>query len=139
MRVVGVDELGRAGREDDLVVHGDNAVALPRLPDGAFDLIYIDPPFNTGRRRERRTLRAVADPDGDRTGFGGRRYRTEQVGAASYEDDRPDVVAFLAPRLRHARRLLAAHGTLYVHLDPRCAYRVRLLLDDVFGERAFLN
>src|SRR3954451_13290935 len=126
--------------DDDLVVQGDNAGVLPRLPDGAFDLVYIDPPFNTGRRRERRTLRAVADPDGARAGFGGRRYRTEETGRLAYDDRHDDYLAFLGPRLEQARRLLTPHGTLYVHLDPREAYRVRAhLLDPLFGPDAFLN
>jgi DNA modification methylase len=126
--------------DDDLVVAGDNADVLPRLSGGAFDLIAIDPPFNTGRRRERRTLRAVADPEGGRMGFGGRRYRAEELGRLAYGDRHEDYLAFLRPRLVQARRLLAPHGTLYVHLDPREAYRVRLLLlDDIFGPDAFLN
>jgi site-specific DNA-methyltransferase (adenine-specific) len=126
--------------DDDLVVAGDNADVLPRLPAGTFDLIAIDPPFNTGRRRERRTLRAVADAEGGRLGFGGRRYRAEELGRLAYDDRHEDYLAFLRPRLEQARRLLAAHGTLYVHLDPREAYRVRLLLlDDIFGPDAFLN
>jgi site-specific DNA-methyltransferase (adenine-specific) len=76
--------------DDDLLVEGDCADVLARLPAGAFDLVYLDPPFNTGRRRERRALRTTADADGDRTGFGGRRYRTEllatQVFADAFED-----------------------------------------------------
>jgi site-specific DNA-methyltransferase (adenine-specific) len=138
MRVAGPgDDLAL---DDDLVVQGDNAGVLPRLPDGAFDLVYIDPPFNTGRRRERRTMRAVADPEGARAGFAGRRYRTEETGRLAYEDRHDDYLAFLGPRLEQARRLLAPHGTLYVHLDPREAYRVRAhLLDPLFGADAFLN
>jgi site-specific DNA-methyltransferase (adenine-specific) len=125
--------------EEDLVIRGDSGSVLPRLPAGAFDLVYIDPPWNTGRRQEARRLRAVADPDGERGGFGGRRYRTEERGRIAYDDAFADHLGFLAPRLAEARRVLAPHGTLYVHLDPRCAYRVRALLDEVFGEAAFLS
>jgi site-specific DNA-methyltransferase (adenine-specific) len=125
--------------DDDLVVCGENLAVLPLLPDGAFDVIYIDPPFNTGRRQVRTTLRAVADPDGDRTGFGGRRYRTEAVGSMAYADAFDDLPAYLEPRLRQARRLLADHGTLYVHLDPRESHYVKVLLDGIFGRACFLN
>ncbi|HWH96331.1 MAG TPA: site-specific DNA-methyltransferase [Baekduia sp.] len=126
--------------DDDLLVQGENLAVLPRLPDGAFDLVYIDPPFNTGRRQARATLRAVADPGGERTGFGGRRYRTEQVGRTlTYADTFDDLPAYLEPRLREARRLLADHGTLYVHLDPRESHYVKVLLDQVFGRECFLN
>jgi len=125
---------------EDLLVHGENSAVLPRLPAGAFDLIYIDPPFNTGRAREARRLRTVADEAGERTGFGGRRYRSEPLSRLAYDDDHADYLGFLEPRLREAHRLLAPHGTLYLHLDPREAYRVRLLLlDEIFGPGAFLN
>jgi site-specific DNA-methyltransferase (adenine-specific) len=125
--------------DDDLVIQGENLAVLPRLPDGAFDVVYIDPPFNTGRTQVRTTLRAVADPAGDRTGFGGRRYRTEAVGSMAYADAFDDLPAYLEPRLREARRLLADHGTLYVHLDPRESHYVKVLLDGVFGRACFLN
>jgi site-specific DNA-methyltransferase (adenine-specific) len=140
MQVVAASELPpRVALADDLLVHGDNLDVLPRLPDGAFDLIYIDPPFNTGREQRRRTLRVVADDEGDRTGFAGRRYRTREVGSLAYADAFEDYVGFLAPRLRHARRLLARHGTLYVHLDARESHYVKVHLDTLFGREGFLN
>jgi hypothetical protein len=125
--------------DDDLLIEADNADVLPRLPGDSFDLVYIDPPFNTGRRRERRTLAVHAAPDGDRAGFAGRRYRTRVLGALSYADDHADYLEFLGPRLDQARRLLAPHGTLYVHLDYREAHYVKVLLDEIFGRDAFLN
>jgi site-specific DNA-methyltransferase (adenine-specific) len=125
---------------DDLILEGDNLEVIRDLPADAFDLVYLDPPFNTGRRRERRTVRATADPAATRVGFAGRRYRTEEVVGAGYDDAHDDYIGFLAPRLGEARRLLAPHGTLYLHLDPREAYRVRyLLLDEIFGADAFLS
>jgi site-specific DNA-methyltransferase (adenine-specific) len=122
---------------DDAIIEGDNLDVLPTLPDGAFDLICIDPPFNTGRPQVRRTLQAV--PGDDRAGFGGRRYATRVLGEQAYEDTFEDYVAFLRPRLEHARRLLAVHGTLYVHLDPRESHYVKVLLDELFGRECFLN
>ncbi len=123
----------------DLVVAGDNLAALAHLPDGAFQLVYLDPPFNTGGRQTRRTLRTVADADGDRTGFGGRRYATEVTATASYADSFADYPAFLEPRLCEARRVLAASGTLYLHVDQREAHYVKVLCDGIFGRDAFLN
>jgi site-specific DNA-methyltransferase (adenine-specific) len=126
--------------DDDLLIEGDNADVLPALPGGAFDVIYIDPPFNTGKQQRRTTLSAVRDDDGgDRTGFGGRRYRSTVVQALAYDDAYADYLGFLGPRLQEARRLLAAHGTLYVHLDYREAHGVKLLLDELFGRECFLN
>ena len=108
-------------------------------PAGAFDMVYVDPPFNTGRARRHERLRVVADADGDRGGFGGRRYRTESRGALQYDDAFDDYLGFLMPRLAEARRVLAAHGTLYVHLDPRESHYVKVALDGLFGRDCFLN
>jgi site-specific DNA-methyltransferase (adenine-specific) len=123
----------------DQILLGENLELLPRFAAGAFQLVYIDPPFNTGRRQERRTLRAVGDPEADRIGFGGRRYRTELLARSSYGDSFDDYLAFLAPRLEHAHRLLGEEGTLYFHIDYREAHRCKLLLDEIFGRRSFLN
>ena len=143
MKLLGSADLGRGelALDDDLVIESDNADVLPHLPAGAFDLIYIDPPFNTGRSRRRRTLTTTrADGDGgDRTGFGGRRYRSRLLSAISYDDGFADYLAFLEPRLREARRLLAPHGTLYFHIDYREAHYCKLLLDELFGRECFLN
>src|SRR5438270_6159602 len=109
-----------AGRpREDQILLGENLELLPRFADGSFQLIYIDPPFNTGRRQERRTLRAVGDPGAERVGFGGRRYRTELLSRSGYGDSFEDYLAFLAPRLEHAHRLLCSEGTLYFHIDYR--------------------
>jgi site-specific DNA-methyltransferase (adenine-specific) len=125
--------------DDDLLLAGDNAEALVRLPERKFDVIYMDPPFNTGRSQSRRTLAVRRDPDAERIGFGGRRYRSELLKSLSYDDAFSDYLAFLEPRLARARELLAAHGTLYFHIDYREAHYCKLLLDEVFGREAFLN
>jgi len=125
--------------DDDLVVADDNATVLARLPDGAFDLVYMDPPFNTGRAQARRLLSVEARVDGDRVGFGGRRYRSKLLQTLSYDDSFGDYMGFLEPRLSRARALLAPHGTLYFHIDYREAHYCKLLLDEVFGRDAFLN
>jgi site-specific DNA-methyltransferase (adenine-specific) len=125
--------------DDDLVIAGDNAQVLEQLPAGMFDLIYIDPPFNTGRAQARRTMTAVADPSATRVGFGGRRYRSELLGRLAYDDQFEDYLGFLEPRLARGRELLAPHGTLYFHIDYREAHYCKLLLDELFGRDAFLN
>jgi len=125
--------------DDDLVVFGDNAVALAALPDAFFDVVYMDPPFNTGRAQSRRTLSVVADEHGERVGFAGRRYRSSLLRSLSYDDAFADYLAFLEPRLERARELLAPHGTLYFHIDYREAHYCKLLLDELFGRDAFLN
>jgi site-specific DNA-methyltransferase (adenine-specific) len=125
--------------DQDLIVHGDNLAVLQTLPVQTFDLIYMDPPFNTGRSQGRRTLAVAADPAGERVGFGGRRYRSRLLSELRYDDEFGDYLGFLEPRLRLARELLAAHGTLYFHIDYREAHYCKLLLDECFGRDAFLN
>jgi site-specific DNA-methyltransferase (adenine-specific) len=124
---------------DDQILLGDNIELLPRFPTGSFQLIYIDPPFNTGRPQARKTLRAVADADGERTGFQGRRYRTKLLAESSYRDHFEDYLAFLTPRLEQAYRLLTGDGTLYFHIDYREAHHCKLLLDEIFSRECFLN
>src|ERR1700727_1785750 len=128
----------------DLLVAGDNADVLPRLPAGSFDLIYMDPPFNTGRAQARATMNVQRTEAGDvsagtRFGFGGQRYRSTLLHRFSYTDEFDDYLGFLEPRLRAARELLAEHGTLYFHIDYRAAHYCKLLLDEIFGRDAFLN
>jgi site-specific DNA-methyltransferase (adenine-specific) len=125
--------------DDDLVFAGDNAAVLSALPEGMFDLIYMDPPFNTGRVQTRRTLSVASGSDGDRVGFGGRRYRSRLLQSLSFDDAFGDYLSFLEPRLARARELLAPHGTLYFHIDYREAHYCKLLLDELFGRDAFLN
>jgi site-specific DNA-methyltransferase (adenine-specific) len=123
----------------DQILLEDNLAALSAFDDETFQMIYIDPPFNTGKSQSRRTLRTVADESGDRTGFQGRRYRTEALSSRSYEDSFDDYLAFIRPRLVHANRLLTPSGTLYLHLDYREAHYCKVLMDEVFGRECFLN
>ncbi len=123
-----------------LEVHeGDNLEILRKLPSASFQLIYTDPPFNTGKRQTRRSLRTERDEGGDRVGFQGRRYRTTVLGESSYEDRFDDYLAFLMPRLEEAYRLLTPDGSLFVHLDYREVHYVKVALDGLFGRDAFIN
>jgi site-specific DNA-methyltransferase (adenine-specific) len=124
--------------DDDLLIEADNARVLDALPDAAFDLIYIDPPFNTGARQTRRTIE-VTPLEGGTRGFGGRGYARTEIGREGYADEFDDYLGFLSPRLRRARDLLAVHGTLYVHVDYREAHYVKVELDRIFGRECFLN
>jgi site-specific DNA-methyltransferase (adenine-specific) len=124
---------------DDAVLLGDNLDLMPAFAGESFQLVYLDPPFNTGSTRRRRTLATVAAPDGDRAGFGGRRYASRLLSESSYRDAFDDYLGFLEPRLREVRRLLDPTGTLYFHIDYREAHYVKLFLDELFGRDCFLN
>ncbi|MCD6362046.1 MAG: site-specific DNA-methyltransferase [Armatimonadetes bacterium] len=121
------------------VILSDNLSVLSALEDGCIPLIYIDPPFNTGKTQQRTHLRTVRDADGDRTGFAGRRYRTETLASHAWEDSFDDYLAFLEPRMVEAHRVLAPNGTLYLHLDYREVHYAKVLLDGIFGRECFLN
>jgi site-specific DNA-methyltransferase (adenine-specific) len=125
--------------DNDAVWLADNMEVLPKLQSDAFQLIYIDPPFNTGKVQARKTLATIPDSVGDRTGFGGRRYKTRLLAESSYRDVFEDYLAFLEPRLREASRLLTSTGTFYFHIDYREAHYCKLLLDEIFGRECFLN
>jgi len=124
------------------IVHGDNLEALRRMESGSVALIYVDPPFNTGRRQARQRIRTVQDADGDRVGFGGRRYRTERLAegeGGGYADRFEDFVGFLRPRMEEARRVLTARGSLFFHIDYREVHYCKVMLDEVFGRPCFQN
>jgi site-specific DNA-methyltransferase (adenine-specific) len=109
------------------------------LPDGSFPLIYLDPPFNTGKAQKRNRMRVVQDENGSRSGFGGKKYRSEPLESAAYPDAFEDFLGFLEPRLREAHRLLTPTGSLFVHLDYREVHYVKVLLDEIFGRKHFIN
>ncbi|HSO32924.1 MAG TPA: site-specific DNA-methyltransferase [Labilithrix sp.] len=122
------------------VIHGDCLEVLRAMPGGSVDLIYVDPPFNTGRVQRRDRLRTVQDDAGDRTGFAGRRYKTERVSQdAGFVDTFDDYLAFLEPRLREAYRVLSPAGSFYFHIDYREVHYCKVLLDGIFGRDSFLN
>ena len=129
-----------AGMLPGAIVGADNLDALAALPDGVVDLAYADPPFATGGSRRLRSIR-TGDGDAVRRGFAGRAYRYEVVRDLAWPDDLPlDAhLAALHQRLVEIRRVLAPHGSLYLHVDWRTVHHVRLLLDDVFGPERFLN
>ncbi len=122
------------------IVLADNADVLPMLPEKFASLIYIDPPFNTGKVQKRNRIRATAtDGPGDRGGFGGRRYDVETVESGSYADDFDDFEAFLMPRIKAALRCLTSDGSLLVHLDFREVHYIKVALDRLLGRDHFIN
>jgi len=121
------------------VYFADNLEILRKLPSNSVQLIYIDPPFNTGKIQMRKRLKVNRSEQGNRVGFQGLRYKSEVVQQMSYIDRFDDYLSFLEPRLREAHRILASNGSLYFHIDYREVHYCKILLDDVFGRDAFLN
>jgi site-specific DNA-methyltransferase (adenine-specific) len=123
----------------DRVILGDNLPAVSQLPDSSFRLIYLDPPFNTGRTQRRQAITTTRSEAGTRTGFKGHSYDTIKGVLYSYDDAFADYWDFLEPRLIEAWRLLDERGTLYLHLDYREAHYAKVVLDALFGRECFLN
>jgi site-specific DNA-methyltransferase (adenine-specific) len=121
------------------IILGDNLEVLPTLPAAFARLIYIDPPFNTGEAQRRRRLSTVADDNGDRIGFAGRRYRTVELDQKSYDDSFDDFTGFLMPRIEASLRCLTPDGSLFVHLDWREVHHVKVALDALLGRDRFMN
>jgi site-specific DNA-methyltransferase (adenine-specific) len=119
--------------------HGDNLKVLAAFPSASFDLIYIDPPFNTGKSQVRTSWKSTRVTEGGRVAFNGDRYTQVRVGSRSFGDTFDDYLAFLEPRLVEAKRLLTPTGSLFVHLDYREAHYAKVLLDQLFGRASFIN
>lgn len=146
------------------IYFGDNLPILQKMPSESVDLIYIDPPFNTGKTQTRTTVRTVKDENGDRKGFQGNIYHTTKLGTKTYQDsfnnDTNGLLTleieqayrlisakasiyfleyFLRPRLTEAYRILKPNGSLYFHIDYREVHYCKILLDSIFGRECFLN
>jgi site-specific DNA-methyltransferase (adenine-specific) len=121
------------------VYFGDNLAVLKSIPDSSVQLIYIDPPFNTGREQQRSKVTTKRSDQGNRIGFKGQRYETVKSAVLSYDDQFVNYWEFLEPRLEEAFRVLNQTGTLYLHLDYREAHYAKVLLDALFGPECFLN
>ncbi len=124
---------------DNQIIFGDNLDVLRSMPDGSIDLIYIDPPFNTGKQQARTQISVERDENGERTGFGGNRYQTKIIGEKAYQDQFDNYLGFLEPRLLQAYRVLKSTGSLYFHIDYREVHYCKVLLDKIFGRDSFIN
>ena len=122
-----------------IINFGNNLPILEESGSNSIDLIYIDPPFNTGKIQSRTQITTTQDADGDRTGFQGKRYRTEKIGTKGYDDTFDDYLGFLEPRLIEAYRLLKPDGSLFFHIDYREVHYCKVLLDSIFGRASFQN
>ncbi len=117
----------------------DNLSVLRQHPSDSVDLIYIDPPFNTGKVQSRTQISTIRDENGDRTGFQGKRYRTTKIGTKEYTDIFDDYCSFIEPRLIEAHRILKRNGSIFFHIDYREVHYVKVLMDTIFGRDSFLN
>lgn len=123
--------------------YGDNLSILQKyVPDDSINLIYIDPPFNTGKYQFRTEIQVEQDDDGDRVGFQGKTYKTH-IGETRHYSDKfanSDVyLQFLRPRLEEAYRVLHPQGSFFLHIDYREVHYCKIILDEIFGRECFIN
>jgi len=122
------------------LIEAENLAWMREQPDAGYELIYVDPPFNTGQRQTLQRVRCkLVEEGGDLTGFGGKRYTTTPLESRSFADRFDDYIGFLRERMTEARRLLTDEGSLFVHVDPRESHYVKVMLDELFGRDAFQN
>ena len=123
--------------------YGDNLSILQKhIPDESVNLIYIDPPFNTGKFQQRTEIYVKPDAQGDRVGFQGRTYRTHKGQTTHYADkfESSDAyLQFLRPRFEEAYRVLHPHGSFFLHIDYREVHYCKVMLDEIFGRKSFVN
>jgi site-specific DNA-methyltransferase (adenine-specific) len=125
--------------EPNTIHQGDNLRFLIKMPESSVPLIYIDPPFNTGKTQTRQQISTIQNVEGDRTGFQGRRYKTVRMGSTGYGDRFNNYLGFLRPRLEEAYRILSKTGSLFFHIDYREVHYCKVMLDDIFGRDCFQN
>ena len=122
------------------IVQAENLAFLRSEPDEKYNLIYIDPPFNTGKKQQRQRIKTIRDEEGTRVGFSGTAYRTESIESPDgFNDSFEDFPEFMKPRLVEALRVLRTDGSLFVHLDYREVHYVKVLLDQIFCRECFMN
>lgn len=121
------------------IYHSDNLPILQSLKNSSVDLIYIDPPFNTGRKQSRTRLKTVQDDSGDRVGYKGKKYKTLKLDSKAYDDSFEDFESFIKPRMQEAYRILKPFGSLFFHIDYREAHYCKIWLDEIFSRECFQN
>jgi len=117
----------------------DNLKVLKELDSESIDLIYIDPPFNTKKKRSLTHLKTEQSESGDRTGFQDKRYTTTKGKTRAYEDTFFDYLGFLEPRIIECHRILKTGGSFFLHLDYREVHYVKVLTDTIFSRDCFMN
>ena len=99
-----------------IVYLGDNLSKLSVIPDESINLVYMDPPFNTGK--------------------------SQKHGKYTYSDDfgkTEEYIEFLRKRMVEIYRVLDPTGSIFVHLDQREGHYCKIMLDDIFGRDSFIN
>jgi site-specific DNA-methyltransferase (adenine-specific) len=126
-------------KKHNYIYLAESLALLREIATQSVNLIYIDPPFNTGKVQSYNRIATIQNEDGDRLGYQGKRYQTEELSSMGFEDDYEDYIGFLRPRLEEAYRVLAPDGALYIHLDYREVHYIKVLLDEIIGRDCFMN
>ncbi len=114
---------GHPKMEPNRLFWGDNLHVMRQLPSESVDLIYIDPPFFSGRQYnvifgDQNELRSFSD---------------------IWEAGMPGYVIWLNARLYEMKRLLKKTGSIYVHCDHHASHYIKTEMDKIFGYQNFVN
>ena len=126
----------------NLFIEGDNLEALKLLQEtylGRVKLIYIDPPYNTGREfiyddDYRESFDGYLDSSGQRDDQGGRLVANTEANGRFHSD----WLSMMYPRLRLAKNLLCDNGVIFISIDDHEVDNLRKLCDEVFGGENFV-
>lgn len=121
------------------IIFGNNLDVLRTIKSETIDLIYIDPPFNTKKVQTRTYKKTTQNDSGDRVGYNGKKYKTEDIITRQFNDSFEDFVEFLRPRIQEAHRILKPNGSLYFHIDYREVHYCKIMIDQIFGRENFIN
>ena len=121
------------------IYHKDNLEVLKNMKSNSIDLVYVDPPFNTGKIQDRKSLKTIRSNNGDRTGFKGQKYSTKIIGSKSYSDINEKFLDFLKERIIQTKRILKENGSFFLHLDYREIHYAKVMCDEIFGRQSFIN
>ena len=122
------------------ILHGDAVDELPKIKKSSVQLIYIDPPFNTGKEMSYSKIKTTRSKNGEgHAGYQGNKYQREAVSKMSYNDKFDDYINYIMQRIKLAYPLLTKNGSFFLHADYREIHYLKIAMDKLFGRENFIN
>ena len=129
-------------KSENLFITGDNLEALKLLQEsylGKIDMIYMDPPYNTGtdlvyHDNFKRTKKSSEVSEGKIDDYGTRLVKNDNSNGRYHSD----WLTMIYPRLKLSRNLLSDSGVIFVSIDDREQANLKLMMDEIFGQNSFI-
>lgn len=113
------------------IIHGDNLEVMRDIPSNSIDLVYIDPPFFSGRN-----YAVVFDDEEEIRQF---EDRWKKGKSGKYSKDIDVYLNWMEPRIKEIHRILKKTGSFYLHCDKHASHYLKIMCDEVFGYNRFVN